>query len=228
MSDVWVLAWPVGCCTLCVLCSEQKPSGLPPTALGCGSPALGVGPWPPALCLPGPPGQTSGRGFFEAFTQLECEARDPGRRGASASGQEVVGHVCGAAGGARTLFGGPRAGWTLLLTRVAALLAGAQARQAPSAVGRGACRVPPAARRRVGEGCTAAWPWLPHTAAALGVHTGAQGAVERVREGRQVLQRAQHPVGGGRSGLRHVQGRDRGDGRGLALACTSGGCGRLF
>lgn len=99
MSDVWVLAWPVGCCTLCVLCSEQKPSGLPPTTLGCGSPALGVGPWPPALCLPGPPGQTSGRGFFEAFTQLECEARDPGRRGASASGQEVVGHVCGAAGG---------------------------------------------------------------------------------------------------------------------------------
>lgn len=42
---------------------------------------------------------------------------------------------------------------------------------------------------------SAARPWLPDAAALLRVHVGALGAVEGFREGRQVLQRAQHPEG---------------------------------
>ena len=48
---------------------------------------------------------------------------------------------------------------------------------------------------------SAARPWLPDAASHRWVHGGAIRAVERVCEGAQVLQRAQHPVGG-RRGLR--------------------------
>lgn len=40
-----------------------------------------------------------------------------------------------------------------------------------------------------------ACPWLPDTASLLRVHRAALGTVEGLREGRQVLQRAQHPAG---------------------------------
>lgn len=40
-----------------------------------------------------------------------------------------------------------------------------------------------------------ACPWLPDAASLVRVHWAALGTVEGLREGRQVLQRAQHPAG---------------------------------
>lgn len=105
--------------------------------------------------------------------------------------------------------------------------------QAPAARGRDAWPWAAGARGP----CSAVRPWLPDAAALVRVHVGALGAVEGVREGRQVLQRAQHPEGdqgpepaslGARGGGRGLPAGRRGlpAGRQGLLACTSGGCGR--